>query len=368
MALLYKLNRRYLRARVKDPIPVTGIYMTFSPQTVTTIHSGDPGHYASSMQSLDQFFITINFIPKYRQFPVVAQDFIRLGIIYDFMAFISQQLRIGIDAGRERYARAEIITRLKSFRTDPQYLNHQFFHDTFHAIASSVQPAPVDPRSFARLPPPPTPGVSMMSAPTEHPGYSTVEDSDNYSASDNESDSDDGPASRRQEIQDNDDRPVYPVNLSPHNSNRKRDHDSVNIFKFAAPVSKSVSFADNSTHKTIIDSGASTCGTGRRDTLKNLRPTSCTIVAAFGDTAQPTEMGDLPPFQLKTVVIDQMKDTTLVSVSQACQKGMVGIFTAVDCRFYDIASVIPYLSDISIHGKERIRGVVEDGLYVQESS
>jgi hypothetical protein len=79
-------------------------------------------------------------------------------------------------------------------------------------------------------------------------------------------------------------------------------------------------------------------------------------------------MGDLPPFNLKTVVIDQMKDTTLVSVSQACQKGMVGIFTAVDCRFYDIASVIPYLSDISIHGKERIRGVVEDGLYVQESS
>jgi hypothetical protein len=79
-------------------------------------------------------------------------------------------------------------------------------------------------------------------------------------------------------------------------------------------------------------------------------------------------MGDLPPFQLKTVVIDKMKDTTLLSVSQTCQKDMVGIFTAVDCRFYDIASVLPYLSDISIHGKERIRGVVEDGLYVQESS
>ena len=137
---------------------------------------------------------------------------------------------------------------------------------------------------------------------------------------------------------------------------------------YSTPVSKAVTFADDTTHKTIIDSGASTCGTGRRDQLKNLRPTTCTIVAAFGDTAQPTEMGDLPPFQLKTVVIDQMKDTTLLSVSQTCQKDMVGIFTAVDCRFYDIASVLPYLSDISINCKERIRGVVEDGLYVQESS
>ena len=79
-------------------------------------------------------------------------------------------------------------------------------------------------------------------------------------------------------------------------------------------------------------------------------------------------MGDLPPFQLKTVVIDQMKDTTLLSVSQTCQKDMVGIFAAVDCRFYDISSIIPYLSEISIHDTERLRGVVEDGLYVHKSS
>ena len=77
-------------------------------------------------------------------------------------------------------------------------------------------------------------------------------------------------------------------------------------------------------------------------------------------------MGDLPPFQLKTVVIDQM--TTLLSVSKTCQKDMVGIFTAVDCRFYDISSIIPYLSEILIHGTERLRGVVEDGLYVHKSS
>lgn len=191
---------------------------------------------------------------------------------------------------------------------------------------------------------------------------------------DSDDDDKDGPRVRLEAMADTDDRPTYPRNNAtgfnppPASFSTKRSCDSVNIFKFAAAVSKSVSFAGDTTHKIIIDSGASTCGTGRHDTRKNLRPTTCTIVAAFGDTAQPTEMGDLPPFQLKTVVIDKMKDTTLLSVSQICQKDMVGIFTALDCRFYDIASVLPYLSDISIHGKERIRGVVEDGLYVQESS
>ena len=76
-------------------------------------------------------------------------------------------------------------------------------------------------------------------------------------------------------------------------------------------------------HKIIIDSGASTCGTGLRDTLRDIRPTSCSVSAAFGETAQPTEMGLLPPFMLKTIVIDQMNDTTLLSVSQACAKGQL---------------------------------------------
>ena len=84
-------------------------------------------------------------------------------------------------------------------------------------------------------------------------------------------------------------------------------------------------------HKIIIDSGASACGTGLRDTLQDIRPTSCSVSAAFGESAQPTEMGLLPPFMLKTVVIEQMNDTTLLSVSQACAQGLVGLFTSKAC-------------------------------------
>jgi hypothetical protein len=368
MALIYRINAFYFRATVEPQTSVAKPHMTFSPMDSTYYHKGTPGHYVSNMKDVAQFYLAISFLPKYAEFTEMSHDFIKLCLIFDFMSFAAQRLRSLVDCGLDR---SDFICSLQQFRDHDHSRDFHFFHDVFYAIASAIKPTPVDPLSYIGHTPPVTPAVSMMSASSLPPGHLSPEYPD---SDDDDDDDEDGPQVRLQTLIDTDDRPPYPRNYStgyhapPASFSTKRSYDSVNIFKFAAPATKSVSFADDSPHKTIIDSGASTCGTGRRNTLKNLRPTSCTIVAAFGDTAQPTEMGDLPPFNLKTVVIDQMKDTTLVSVSQACQKGMVGIFTAVDCRFYDIASVIPYLSDISIHGKERIRGVVEDGLYVQESS
>ena len=55
---------------------------------------------------------------------------------------------------------------------------------------------------------------------------------------------------------------------------------------FTVNNSKLMSFKKSS-HKTVIDSGASTSGTGLRSSLKDLRPTSCSVSAAFGKTAQP---------------------------------------------------------------------------------
>ena len=120
-------------------------------------------------------------------------------------------------------------------------------------------------------------------------------------------------------------------------------------------------------HKTVIDSGASTSGTGQRDTLRDLRPTSCSVSAAFGESAQPTEMGLLPPFMLKTIVIEDMKDTTLLSVSQTCAKGFVGIFTSKDCKFFNAIDVIPHLKELSLTAQPVMSGKVEDGLYLLNS-
>ena len=78
-------------------------------------------------------------------------------------------------------------------------------------------------------------------------------------------------------------------------------------------------------------------------------------------------MGDLPPYMLPIIVIEGMKDTTLLSVSQACAENMCGIFTSRDCRFYGLKEIQPHLTQISKTCEMKLRGEVEDGLYIQKS-
>ena len=121
---------------------------------------------------------------------------------------------------------------------------------------------------------------------------------------------------------------------------------------------------------TVIDSGASMSGTGDRALLSNIRPTTLTVSSAFGDSAQPTEMGDLHPHMIPTVFIDAMKNTTLLSVSQMCGQKipLCGIFSPVDCRFFPFHQMLPYLKLVSENCDEVLRGKVENGLYVMESN
>jgi hypothetical protein len=102
--------------------------------------------------------------------------------------------------------------------------------------------------------------------------------------------------------------------------------------------------------------------------LKDIRPATCHVTAAFGEVAKPTEMGLLPPFMLSTIIIEEMKDTTLLSVSQLCAEGMVGIFTRQDCRFYSADDVIPHLQSICKTSQPVMSGNVEDGLYTLRSN
>jgi hypothetical protein len=83
--------------------------------------------------------------------------------------------------------------------------------------------------------------------------------------------------------------------------------------------------------------------------LKDIRPATCNVTAAFGEVANPTEMGLLPPFMPSTIIIEEMKDTTLLSVSQLCAEGMIGIFTRQDCRFYNADDVIPHCNPFAKH-------------------
>jgi hypothetical protein len=90
-------------------------------------------------------------------------------------------------------------------------------------------------------------------------------------------------------------------------------------------------------------------GTGDRALLRNIRPTTLTVGSAFGDSAQPTEMGDLKTHMIPRVFIGAMKNTTLLSVSQLCGQKIPlrGIFSPVDCRFVPFNQMLPYLKQVS---------------------
>ena len=147
---------------------------------------------------------------------------------------------------------------------------------------------------------------------------------------------------------------------------RKSTPDKMNLLQVLGPSHRVLSMEAKGS-KVIIDSGASTSGTGQRGKLKNIRPSTCTVNAAFGETISPTEMGDLPPYMPPTIIIKEMNDTTLLSVSQACAEDMCGIFTSRDCRFYSLKAIQPHLAQISRTCTMKLRGEVEDGLYIQKS-
>ena len=70
---------------------------------------------------------------------------------------------------------------------------------------------------------------------------------------------------------------------------------------------------------------------------------------------------------LPSIVIEGMKGTTLLSVSQACTENMCGIFKSRDCRFYGLKEIQPDLVHISKTCEMKLRGEVEDRLYIQKS-
>ena len=89
--------------------------------------------------------------------------------------------------------------------------------------------------------------------------------------------------------------PASPQLESIDDTSASDDQVSLNYFQTHTAAVSLMSLKKRQ-HKIIIDSGASTCGTGIKSQLQSqLRPTSLTVSAAFGETAQPTEMGDLPP-------------------------------------------------------------------------
>jgi hypothetical protein len=66
-----------------------------------------------------------------------------------------------------------------------------------------------------------------------------------------------------------------------------------------------------------------------------------------------------------------MGNQTLVSLSQFCDGGTsgqrhIGVFTHEGCRMFTLTSALSALQLLGESGHEVARGIVQDGIYVQE--
>jgi hypothetical protein len=97
------------------------------------------------------------------------------------------------------------------------------------------------------------------------------------------------------------------------------------------------------------------------------------VQGAFGPAAQPTKRGLLTPLGLDAILLPGMGNQTLVSLSQFCDGGTsgqrnIGVFTNEGCRMFTLTSALPALQLLGESGHEVARGIVQDGIYVQESA
>jgi hypothetical protein len=125
---------------------------------------------------------------------------------------------------------------------------------------------------------------------------------------------------------------------------------------------------------TIFDSGCSISGTSNVNALSNI--TDCPpmqVQGAFGPSTQPSKRGTLGPLGLEAILLPGLGNQTLVSISQFCAGGTtgaqnVGVFTSDGFRMFRLDTVLPALKLMAEHGHEIVRGTVQEGIYVQEST
>jgi hypothetical protein len=167
--------------------------------------------------------------------------------------------------------------------------------------------------------------------------------------------------------------PVRETELSPPRkiptSEFKGDRTHMKTFR-AGAIGTMARF-NNEQPTFMWDTGANRSGTSNKSILKNV--TACdpiSISGAFGPPINPTLKGELGPLKLDTVVIDGMGPQSIISVSQVCQlgPGHVALFTANSFRVYTLPTAMRAMKVLTHDGKEVVRGTVQNGLYIHDST
>jgi hypothetical protein len=157
---------------------------------------------------------------------------------------------------------------------------------------------------------------------------------------------------------------ILPCEITPLDAVSPHGGFTENLKTFHVQRTASINVVKRGSQQ-IMDSGASMSGTGDITMLKNVRNfEGMTVLPAFGEPIRTHQAGELGAFKLPTLLIKEMKDQTIVSVSQLMKQGHISIFTSNDFRVYTTKSAMKLLNILSTQGDEVARGHVHDGLYV----
>ena len=321
MHLLYNIGRTYLRAEVSHPDTIAGYknrlgaYNTFNPWDELG-YEGERGEYTSTHECITDYHTDLMFLDQASELEPPTKLMIKVAILLDFMSYASRHLRTQMDdhecncdKAREEFA-LQFLNEIKDFDEDDIYT-------CFEAIIRAV-PIPDAESSTS----------SSQPSVTEYEDQSTTQPS----VAEYDEQSTTSPCSKLN---------VFTVNTSTVSMN--------------AMTTKSV----------IYDTGATKSGTSDKESLKNIKGCAgLSVHGPFGASISPTEEGLITDLDIPCLHIPQL-DGTILSVSDICKQNVVFVFTHEGCRAFEGTSVHEALRVMDSSGVEVLRGIQENGLYVQ---
>ena len=334
MHLLYSIGRTYLRAEITHPEKIKGYqvrhgaYNTFNPWDELG-YDGIRGEYISTHECITDYHTDLLFLQDALELTHPTRMMIKVAIMLDFMAYASSHLRTLMDENGLTCTQARRNFQLE-FLNDIQDFDEDDIYICFEAIIRAVKiPDSESPTSSGQ------PSVLQYEDQSmDQPSVEEYEDRSTTqpSVAEYEEQSTTPPCSQLY---------VFTVDTSDVRMNAMR------------------------TKSVIYDTGATKSGTNDRETLKNIKGCAgLSVHGPFGASISPTEEGLITDLGIPCLHIPQL-DGTLLSVSDICKKNVVFVFTHEGCRAFEGTSVHEALRVMDSSGVEVLRGIQENGLYVQ---
>jgi hypothetical protein len=376
MHCLYQIGQTNYDAKVTIPTYrgywEPNQFMTFSPSGPPYIPEDYPGSYISRTPNLSAFADYIEAIDNMRS-GFLNTDMIQilyLSVVFDFMAFTAQTFRRVLKGKQStpenlKAIRDIMVENISTMKAHHDCDTFSVMADILKAVVPDSEPVPSGHRTRYHndplFSPPPTrdditPSKYARYEPNADTAISPVASIPHDSSTSASPDDEESPVSAT-------DSPTPTVTFAPPGHYAK-----------LVVVQSETMLRMSSAPTTVFDSGCSISGTSVLANLSNV--TDCgpmSVQGAFGPAAQPTKRGLLTPLGLDAILLPGMDNQTLVSLSQFCDGGTsgqrnIGVFTNEGCRMFTLTSALPALQLLGESGHEVARGIVQDGIYVQESA